>query len=89
MLQLEAFKNPGLRKEAEKAKLDAEEARMACGLLEESLGQQQQRHSSVVQEERNKYRAEIAHLIEKHRSELIECKCFLHFLIVLYIVHNN
>lgn len=71
---MEAFRVPLLKKEIEKVRLHAEKERLSCLQLEEKLSDEKAKHSAAIEEERDRYRAEITALIEQHRNTIAECK---------------
>lgn len=55
-------------------RLDAESARLSRLKLEEALLEEKTRHSDILEEEKDKYRTEVAALIEHHRNTIAERK---------------
>ncbi|GJQ71345.1 hypothetical protein Trydic_g11079 [Trypoxylus dichotomus] len=74
VFNLEAFRVPSLKKEVEKVRLDAEDARLSCLRLEEKLSDERTKHSIAIDEERARYRKEITALVEQHRNTIVELK---------------
>lgn len=90
VVQLDAFRTPSLKRELEsiktqwlKDKLELEETRMGYRRLEDAVLEQKSLAAQILEEERVKYRAEIAELFEKQRRDVAECK--FHYAIILCI----
>lgn len=78
---MEAFQVPHLRHQVEKYRLAAEEVRLECKSLTETLGNVQITHATNLEEERLKYQKDIEELIETQRNQILQCK-FLLFKVV-------
>ncbi|XP_022902477.2 CAP-Gly domain-containing linker protein 1 isoform X1 [Onthophagus taurus] len=74
VFELEAFRVPSLKKEVQKVRTDAEEARLSCQHLEEKLLEVNAVHAAEIEEERAKYRSEITSLLEQHRNRITQLK---------------
>ncbi|XP_018334467.1 putative mediator of RNA polymerase II transcription subunit 26 isoform X2 [Agrilus planipennis] len=67
---LDAFRTPSLKKQIDKSRIEVEESKLACRILEEKLLETNRNHALKIDEEKVKYRSEIAELMEQHRNNI-------------------
>ncbi|KAG5874966.1 hypothetical protein JTB14_003230 [Gonioctena quinquepunctata] len=72
VFNVEAYKVPTLRRQVEKYRSEAEEIRLACQQLEETLALEKIQQTRAIEEERIRCRSDIMQLIEKHRNQIAE-----------------
>ncbi|RZB94433.1 SMC N domain containing protein [Asbolus verrucosus] len=72
VFNVEAYQVPVLKKQVQKFRHEAEEIRVACQHLEETLSEERANQTKSIDEERMKCASEISELAEKHRNQIVE-----------------
>nr|CAH7737052.1 unnamed protein product [Callosobruchus chinensis] len=72
VFNVEAYQVPSLRRQVQKYRLEAEEVRLACQKLEETLAEERVQQIEIIEQERIRCRKDIAEVIEKHRQQIQE-----------------
>ncbi|KYB25579.1 hypothetical protein TcasGA2_TC034332 [Tribolium castaneum] len=72
VFNVEAYQVPVLKKQVQKLRNEAEEIRLRCQRLEETLAEERVEKSRLIEDERVKCANEISELVEKHRNEILE-----------------
>nr|CAI5841018.1 unnamed protein product [Callosobruchus analis] len=72
---VEAYKVPSLRRQVQKYRLEAEEVRLACQKLEETLAEERVQQIEIIEQERIRCRKDIADTVTKqHEDQLLTLK---------------
>ncbi|CAH1978181.1 unnamed protein product [Acanthoscelides obtectus] len=72
VFNVQAYQVPTLRRQVQKYRLEAEEVRLECQKLEETLLQERLQQLEIIEQERVKCRKDIAEIVAKHTQKIQE-----------------